>query len=55
MKTEKKFDSVRMMREIRDRMSAEMADMTYEEIATYLEKHSRLAQEMRKTDQSKAA
>jgi len=29
MKNEKKFDAVKMMRAIRDKMSAEFADMSY--------------------------
>lgn len=55
MKTEKKFDSVRMMREIRDKLSSEMADMSYEEMTAYLDKHSKLVREMRKNEEAKAA
>lgn len=31
MKNEKKFDAMKMMREIRDRLSREFMDMSYEE------------------------
>ncbi|HYJ79748.1 MAG TPA: hypothetical protein VEW03_09120 [Longimicrobiaceae bacterium] len=36
MKTEKTFDSVRMMRELRDRMSRDMQGMTFEEQKDYI-------------------
>jgi hypothetical protein len=36
MKTEKKFDSVKMMREIRDKLSKEFANMNYEEQKKYI-------------------
>jgi hypothetical protein len=35
----KSFDCVRSMREIRDRLSEELAGMSYEEIATWLRSH----------------
>jgi hypothetical protein len=36
MKTEKKFDSVKMMREIRDKISAELVNMSPEQILEYI-------------------
>ncbi len=36
--TEKKFDSVKVMREIRDKLSLEIMNMTYEEQRAYLDK-----------------
>ena len=38
--SEKKFDAVQLMREIRDRMSADMKDMSYEEKKAYIERHA---------------
>ncbi len=35
----KTFDCVRSMRQIRDRLSAEIADMTYDELAQWLRAH----------------
>ncbi|TAE32873.1 MAG: hypothetical protein EAZ91_03110 [Cytophagales bacterium] len=37
-KTEKKFDAIKTMREIRDKISLEIMDMTYEQERTYLDK-----------------
>lgn len=37
-KTEKPFDAIKMMREIRDKMSREIMNMTYEEERAYLDK-----------------
>jgi len=37
-KTDKKFDAIKVMREIRDKMSLEIMDMTYEEERAYLDK-----------------
>ena len=37
-KAEKKFDAVKVMREIRDKISLEIMNMTYEEERTYLDK-----------------
>jgi hypothetical protein len=37
MKTEKQFDAVRIMREIRDALSAEVAGMSYEEERRFIE------------------
>jgi hypothetical protein len=34
----KKFDAVKMMREIRDKLSLEIMEMTYEEERAYLDK-----------------
>ena len=35
-KKEKDFDAVKMMRDIRDKISAETQDMTFEELKTYI-------------------
>lgn len=35
-KPEKKFDAVKMMREIRDKVSSETQNMSFEELKTYL-------------------
>ncbi len=35
----KTFDCVQSMRQIRDRLSAEIADMTYDELAQWLRAH----------------
>ncbi len=35
-KTEKKFDAVKMMREIRDKVSSETQNMSFEELEKYL-------------------
>ena len=40
MKTLKDFDAVKMMREIRDKMSQEMKDMTIQEQVEYINKKS---------------
>jgi hypothetical protein len=37
-KIEKKFDAIKTMREIRDKMSLEIMDMTYEQEREYLDK-----------------
>ncbi|MFN5182970.1 MAG: hypothetical protein ACK5D5_08090 [Bacteroidota bacterium] len=37
-KKRKKFDSVQMMREIRDKISAETRDMSFEELQDYIKK-----------------
>jgi hypothetical protein len=37
-KAEKKFDAIKTMREIRDKMSTEIMDMTYEQEREYLDK-----------------
>jgi hypothetical protein len=37
-KIKEEFDAVKMMREIRDEMSLEIMDMTYEEERMYLDK-----------------
>jgi len=36
-KKEKEFDAVKMMREIRDKISSETQNMTYEELKSYIE------------------
>ena len=38
-KREKKFDAVKMMRTIRDEISAETKDMTFEELKKYIQSH----------------
>ena len=42
-KKEKSFDAVKMMREIRDKISAETQNMTFEQLKEYIK--SRLVQE----------
>ena len=37
-KTERKFDAIKTMREIRDKISLEIMDMTYEQERAYLDK-----------------
>lgn len=37
-KKEKTFDAVKMMREIRDKISAETQNMTFEELRSYIDK-----------------
>lgn len=37
-KKEKKFDAIKVMREIRDKISFEIMNMTYEEERAYLDK-----------------
>ena len=37
-KTEKKFDSVKVLREIRDKISSEIMNMTYEQERAFLDK-----------------
>ena len=37
-KTKKKFDAIKIMREIRDEISLEIMNMTYEEERAYLDK-----------------
>jgi hypothetical protein len=36
-KKEKSFDAVKMMREIRDKITAETQDMTFQELKKYME------------------
>lgn len=38
-KEEKAFDAVKMMREIRDKISAETQDMSFDELKAYLNSH----------------
>lgn len=38
MRTEKKFDCVKMMREIRDKIDADISKMTPEQIVEYIRK-----------------
>jgi hypothetical protein len=37
-KTNKKFDAVKMMRDIRDKISSETQNMTFEELKAYIKK-----------------
>jgi hypothetical protein len=39
MKTEKEFDAVKIMREIRDKLSRQFANMSYEEQKEYIRKN----------------
>ena len=38
MKTKKKFDCVKMMRELRDKINSDIANMTPEQIIEYIRK-----------------
>jgi len=38
IKTDKEFDAIKVMREIRDKISLEIMHMTYEEERAYLDK-----------------
>lgn len=38
-KTEKTFDAVKSMREIRDKISLEIADMNFEQLKEYFKQH----------------
>lgn len=38
LKTEKDFDAVKTFREIKDKISKEIKDMTYEQLMEYFEK-----------------
>jgi hypothetical protein len=40
MKNNREFDSVRFMRQVRDKMSADMRDMSFEEQRLYIEQHA---------------
>lgn len=40
MKIEKEFDAVRLMRDVRDKMSVDMKDMSYEEKRKYIERRA---------------
>lgn len=44
-KIEKKFDAIKTMREIRDKISLEIMNMTYEQERAYLDKLLSQAQE----------
>ena len=41
MKTEKEFDCVKMMRDIRDKVNADIEDMSPEQILEYIKKGRR--------------
>jgi hypothetical protein len=38
-KKEKSFDAVKMMRDIRDKISSETQNMTFEELKKYIDSH----------------
>ena len=38
-KTAKTFDAVKSMREIRDKISLEIADLTFEQLKAYFKRH----------------
>jgi hypothetical protein len=40
MKTDKKFDCVKMMRDIRDKVSSDIAEMSPDQIIKYIRKDS---------------
>ena len=40
-KPQKKFDAVKMMREIRDRISAETQNMTFEQLKKYIQEQTK--------------
>ena len=40
-KTKRKFDAVKMMREIRDRISAETQDLTFEQLKKYIQEQTK--------------
>lgn len=45
----KKFDAVAFMRQVRDRMSSDMREMTFEEQRAYIEQHaSKVREELSK-------
>lgn len=45
MKTEKKFDAVKTMREIRDEISREIQEMNFEQEREYIDKHLKFQRE----------
>jgi len=55
-KQEKEFDSVKMMREIREKISDDVADMTFEDLRAYIDaklaKKKRLIGQKSVTDRS---
>jgi hypothetical protein len=51
MKTDKKFDSVKMMREIRDKVSSDIKDMSPEQILDYISKGRKEYEELITRDQ----
>jgi hypothetical protein len=46
MKTDEKFDCVKMMRDIRDKVSSDIADMSPDQIIKYIRKGSKEYEEM---------
>jgi hypothetical protein len=52
----KEFDAVRFMRQVRDKMSVEMRDMTFEEQRAYIEQHaSKVRQDLESRRETTAA
>lgn len=50
----KRFDAVRFMRQTRDKMSAEMRDMSFEEQKKYIERHaSKIRREIQSREEQK--
>jgi hypothetical protein len=43
----KDFDAVQFMRQVRDKMSSEMRDMSFEEQRAYIEQHAAMIREER--------
>lgn len=43
IKTEKEFDSVKIFREIKDKISIEIKGMTFEQLNAYLENNNKLS------------
>jgi hypothetical protein len=51
----KKFDAVQFMRQVRDKMSTEMRNMSFEEQRAYIEQHaSKVRQELESRHENKA-
>jgi hypothetical protein len=53
MKTEKQFDAVKAMREIRDEISREIQGMSFEQEREYIEKHLKSEREEERAGVSK--
>jgi hypothetical protein len=51
----KKLDAVQLMRQLRDKMSAEMRDMSFEEQRDYIEQHASQVRQDLKLRQEAAA
>lgn len=51
----KKFDAVQLMREVRDKMSSEMRDMSFEEQRAYIERRaSKIRRELKSRHEAPA-